>query len=141
MDELRSAILARLPEGPAYFPPDYLTDQPERFLAAEIIREKILRVTRHEVPHSVAVSVEAWEEKKTLTKISANIYVERVGQRGILIGKAGALLKRIGTEAREEIEQMLDRKVFLELYVKVHPNWRESQEFLKQMDWHSMVGE
>ena len=140
MDELRAAILARLPEGPQYFPPDYLTDQPERFLAAELVREKILSQTREEVPHSVAVLVDAWEESPRLTRISATIYVERAGQKGILIGAKGSMLKLIGTMAREEMEVMFSRKVFLELFVKVQPRWREDPAFLEQLDWHSMVG-
>jgi GTP-binding protein Era len=140
LDDLRAAILARLPEGPAYFPPDYLTDQPERFLAAELIREKILAETRQEVPHSVAVLVDSWDESPKLTRISATIYVERDGQKGILIGVKGAMLKRIGTQAREEMESMFVRKIFLELYVKVQPRWREDPAFLEQLDWHSMTG-
>jgi GTP-binding protein Era len=140
LDELRAAILARLPEGPAYFPPDYLTDQPERYLAAELVREKILAVTSQEVPHSVAVLVDSWEETPRLTRISATIYVERDGQKGILIGAKGSMLKRIGTTAREEMEVMFGRKIFLALYVKVQPRWREDPAFLEQLDWHSMVG-
>jgi len=107
LDVLRAAVLARLPEGPAYFPPDYLTDQPERFRAGELIREKILVETREEVPHSVAVLVDSWEETPRLTRIAATIYVEREGQKGILIGTKGSMLKRIGTLAREEMETLL----------------------------------
>lgn len=140
LDELRAAILARLPEGPAYFPPDYLTDQPERYLAAELVREKILAETREEVPHAVAVLVDSWEETPRLTRISATIYVEREGQKGILIGVKGSMLKRVGTRAREEMEVMFSRKVFLELYVKVQLRWREDPAFLEQLDWHSMAG-
>ncbi len=140
LDELRAAILARLPEGPAYFPEDYLTDQPERFLAAELVREKILSHTSEEVPHSVAVLVDSWEETERLTRISATIYVEREGQKGILIGAKGSALKRIGTQARQEMEVMFGRKIFLGLYVKVQPRWREDPAFLEQLDWHSMAG-
>jgi GTP-binding protein Era len=140
LDDLRAAILARLPEGPAYFPPDYLTDQPERFLAAELIREKILAETRQEVPHSVAVLVDAWEEGPRLTRIAATIYVERDGQKGIIIGAKGSMLKRIGTLAREDMERLTGRKIFLEMYVKVQPRWREDPRFLEQLDWHSMAG-
>jgi GTP-binding protein Era len=140
LGELKSAILKRLPEGPAYFPSDYITDQPERFLAAELIREKVIRTTRQEIPHSVAVIVDAFEEKKTLTRIMATIYVERDGQKGILIGARGATLKSIGTTAREEIEALLGRKVFLELFVKVRQNWRENPEFLNELDWRKMTG-
>jgi len=139
LDTLREAILQRLPEGPPYFPPDYITDQPERFLAAELIREKILRKTRDEVPHAVAVVVDRWEETPQLTKIHASIYVEREGQKGILIGSRGSLLKEIGTEARLEMERLLDKKVFLELHVKVRPKWRENPLFLNAIDWRSMA--
>jgi len=140
LDTLRSAIVARLPEGPALFPPDYFTDQPERFLAAELIRERILRETRQEVPHAVAVMVDQWQEKKDLVRISATIYVERPGQKAILIGSKGAVLKKIGTLARQEIEKMLGRRVFLELFVKVRKDWRESPEFLNAIDWRAMRG-
>jgi len=137
---LHKAILARMPKGPAWFPADHLTDQPERFLAAEIVREKILAVTRQEVPHSVAVLVDSWEEQPKLLRISATIYVEKQGQKAIIVGAKGAMLKRIGTEARMEIEGFLGRKVFLGLFVKVQPNWREDPGFLKELDWRSMAG-
>lgn len=140
LDRVRDAIVSRLPEGPAYFPTDHLTDQPERFLGAELIREQILRQTRQEVPHSVAVLIERWEESAKITKIAATIYVERDGQKAIIIGAGGAALKKIGTLARHEIEKMLDRKVFLELFVKVQKGWRENPEFLNAIDWRSMRG-
>lgn len=140
LDQVRAAILARLPHGPAYFPPDYLTDQPERFLAAELIRERILRETRQEVPHSVAVAVDQWQETPKLTRISATIYVERPGQKAIVIGSKGATLKKIGTLARQEMEAMFSRKIFLELFVKVQKDWRENREFLNAIDWRSMRG-
>ena len=140
LDQLRDAIIERLPEGPAYFPPDYLTDQPERFLAAELIRERILRETRQEVPHAVAVVVDRWEDTGRLLRIAATIYVERDGQKAILIGGKGATLKKIGTLAREQIEAMFSRKVFLELFVKVRKDWRENAEFLKSIDWRAMRG-
>ncbi|MGP0076625.1 MAG: GTPase Era [Bryobacteraceae bacterium] len=140
LDRVREAIIARLPEGPAYFPTDHLTDQPERFLAAELIREQILRHTRQEVPHSVAVLIERWEESAKITKIAATIYVERDGQKAIVIGAGGAALKKIGTLARYEIEKMLGHKVFLELFVKVQKDWRENPEFLNAIDWRSMRG-
>lgn len=138
LDELRAAILKRIPAGPAHFPEDHITDQPERFMAAELIRERILRETRQEVPHSVAVLVEEFEVKKTLTRISAIIYVEREGQKAIIIGAKAAMLKRIGTMARREIETLLGRKVFLELNVKVRSNWRDNPEFLNELDWRTM---
>lgn len=138
--ELKSAIVARLPEGPRYFPEDYLTDQPERYLAAELIREKILHLTRQEVPHSVAVLIDTFEQTPRITKIAATVYVEREGQKAILIGAKGGMLKRVGTSARLEMESILGRRIFLELFVKVRPKWRESPEFLNAIDWRSMAG-
>ncbi|MCX6618871.1 MAG: GTPase Era [Acidobacteria bacterium] len=140
LKELRAAIVERLPEGPEYFPPEHLTDQPERFLAAELIREKVMQVTREEVPHAVAVLVDRWEETPRLTRIAATIYVEREGQKGIVIGAGGELLKRAGTAARQEVETLLGRKVFLELFVKVRPHWRDNPQMLAALDWRSMVG-
>jgi GTPase len=140
LDRVRDAIVSRLPEGPAYFPADHLTDQPERFLAAELIREQILRQTRQEVPHATAVLIDRWEETPKLTRIAATIYVERDGQKAIVIGAGGASLKKIGTLARHEIEKMVARKVFLELFVKVQKDWRENPEFLNAIDWRSMRG-
>lgn len=140
LDAALEAVVRRLPEGPAYFPPDYVTDQPERFLAGELIREKILYSTREEVPHSVAVVVDQWQETAKLTRIIATIYVERTSQKGILIGARGAMLKQIGTAARQEMESLLGRKIFLELFVKARPKWRENPEFLNAVDWRSMTG-
>lgn len=140
LDQAQDAIVSRLPKGPAYFPTDHLTDQPERFLAAELIREQILRHTRQEVPHAVAVLVDRWEDNPNITKITATIYVERDGQKAIVIGAGGAALKKIGTLARYGIEKMLGHKVFLELFVKVQKDWRESPEFLNAIDWRSMRG-
>ena len=140
LETLRAELVKRLPEGPAYFPDDYITDQPERFMAAELIREKILLAAREEVPHSVAVAVEDWKETERLTRISAAIYVERDSQKGILIGAGGSMLKKIGTEARIEMERLFGRKIFLELFVKVRPKWREDPKFLDAVDWRSMTG-
>jgi len=140
LDELKRIITEHLPEGAAIFPEDYLTDQPLRFLAAEIIREQILRVAREEVPHAAAILIDEWEEKPNLTRIAATIHVERAGQKTILIGNRGQVLKTIGSNARQEIERMLDRKVFLSLFVKVKPNWREDPSFLLSVDWRSMLG-
>jgi GTP-binding protein Era len=140
LDQVQREIIQRLPEGPAYFPADHLTDQPERFLAAELIREKVLKETRQEVPHAVAVLVDQWTEGPKLTRIAATIYVERPGQKAIVIGAKGATLKKIGTLARQEIESVLGRKVFLELFVKVEKGWRENPEFLRAIDWRSMTG-
>ncbi len=140
LPELRQAIVARLPDGPAYFPPDFITDQPDRFLAAELIREKILDVTREEVPHSVAVAVDAWEDTPDLIRIYATTYVERAGQKGIIIGAGGAMLKQIGTRARQEMERLFGRHVYLSLHVKVKANWREHPGFLAGLDWRTMAG-
>ena len=140
LDILRTEIVKRLPEGPALYPDDHVTDQPERFLAAEILREKILHLTRDEVPHAVAVMIESWEDTPTLLRIAASIYVERPGQKTILIGAAGALLKKIGTLARQEMERVFDKKIFLQTFIKVRPRWREDSEFLAQADWRSMAG-
>jgi GTP-binding protein Era len=140
VDALRKLIARRLPAGPAYFPEDHLTDQPERFLLAEIIREKILQVTRQEVPHSVAVTIEQWEETPRLAKVEATIHVEREGQKPIIVGTGGARLKEIGTQARVEAEQLLGRKLFLQLYVRVTDKWRERESFLDELDWRKMQG-
>jgi GTP-binding protein Era len=139
LDSVQRAIVERLPAGPPLFPPDYITDQPERFLAAELIREKALLYTREEVPHSLAVTVEQWHEEGLLTRISATLNVEREGHKGIIIGARGAMLKRIGTAARLEMERLLSRKIFLELFVRVRPGWREDPGFLDAVDWRSMV--
>jgi GTPase len=141
LDELRQAIVARLPEGPAYFDEEHVTDQPERFLAAELIREKVLHATRQEVPHSVAVTVDKWEEMPALTRIFASIRVERAGQKAIVIGAKGATLKRIGTLARQEMESLFGLKIYLDLHVRVQPAWREKAAFLDALDWRTMAGE
>ena len=137
--QLVDSWLARLPEAPPHFPPDQFTDQPERFLAAELIREKAILATREEVPHAIAVLVDSFEEKTTLTKIRATVYVEREGQKGILIGKGGETMKKIGTQARKEIEAFLGAHVFLELSVKVQPNWRQNSVLVRQLDWHRQL--
>jgi GTP-binding protein Era len=137
--ELLASWIERLPESPPYFPTDQFTDQPERFLAAEFIREKAILATRDEVPHCIAVMVETFEEQEQLIRIYANIYVERDGQKGILIGKGGAMLKKIGTEARRDLERLLGAKIFLELFVKVQPNWRQRPAIVRQLDWHRQL--
>lgn len=137
LDTLRNAIIERLPVGPAYFPKDHLTDQPERFLVSEIIREKILAVTRDEVPHAVAVTVDEWKEEGRLTRVSATIHVERPGQRAILLGEKGERLKSIGTKARLECEALLGRRFFFGLFVRVSKDWRESDAFLRDLDWRN----
>jgi len=141
LGELKKVILEHLPEGPAYFPDDYVTDQPERFLAAELIREKILAATRQEVPHSVAVVVDRWEEAERLTRIFATIRVERDGQKAIVIGSQGAMLKKIGTLARQEMERLFGTKVYLDLHVRVQPGWREKAALLDALDWRTMAGD
>jgi GTP-binding protein Era len=141
LDKLRNLIVARLPEGPAYFPEDHVTDQPERFLAAELIREKVLLATRQEVPHSVAVTVDSWEETPKLTRIYATIRVERDGQKAIVIGSKGAMLKKVGTLARKEMERLFGAKIYLDLHVRVQPGWREKPAFLNALDWRKMAGE
>jgi GTP-binding protein Era len=140
LEDLKREIIDRLPEGPAMYPEDYLTDQPERFLAAELIREQLLKLTREEVPHAVSVVVDKWEDGARLVKVAATIYVERQGQKTIIIGAGGSMLKRIGTEARKQIEELTGKKVFLETFVKVQPNWREDPEFLAATDWRTTSG-
>jgi GTPase len=139
LDALLDSILSALPTGPSYFPEDQITDQPARFMAAEIIREQILLNTSEEIPYATTVIVENFEEGKKLTRIAATIYCERQGQKGILVGKGGQMLKKIGTAARIQIERMLGTKVFLELYVKVEPGWRESRRFVDELDWRRQL--
>jgi GTPase len=140
VDSLLKEIVKRLPEGEAMFPEDHLTDQPSRFLAAEILREKILHHTQQEVPHAVAVLVDTWVETPKILKIAATIYVEKPGQKAILIGAGGENLKKIGTLARYEMEKAFERKIFLQTFVKVKANWRQDPEFLAAIDWRSMTG-
>ena len=137
--DLVESWIAHLPEHPAYFPSDQYTDQPERFLAAEIVREKAILLTREELPHAVAVLVDDFEESEKLLKIRATIYVEREGQKGILIGRGGSMMKEIGTSARKELEELLGVKIFLELFVKVQANWRGNRAMVKQLDWHRQL--
>src|SRR6266705_1588385 len=135
LDVLLDRLIRALPEGPHYFPEDQVTDQPSRFMAAELIREQVLFATSEEVPHSTTVIVEQFEEGTKLTRIAAIIYCERDSKKGILIGRQGQMLKKIGTAARLEIERMLGKKVFLQLFVKVRANWRESRGFVEELDW------
>jgi GTPase len=146
LDRLVKKLVEFLPEGQRYFPEDQFTDQPERFLVAELIRERILLETGEEVPYAAAVIIERFEEpepqrKNGVTSIAAAIYCERSGQKAILIGKGGAKLKSIGTGARKEIESMLGRRIFLELYVVVEENWRESRGFLDSLNWRRQLEE
>lgn len=139
LKELEDSFVARLPDAPPYFPPDQFTDQPERFLAAEVIREKAIHSTRDEVPHAVAVLVDKFDQTPKILRIAATIYVERDGQKGILIGEGGAAIKKIGTEARKELEKILGSKIFLELFVKVQTNWRQNSTMVRQLDWHRQL--
>lgn len=139
LDTLVDKIIRGLPEGPRYFPEDQFTDLPEKFIAAEIVREKILLKTGKELPYATAVVVERFEDSDKLIKIAAAIYCEREGQKGILIGKGGQKLKEIGTAARMELEELLGKKIFLELFVKVKPGWRESAAFVEELDWRRQL--
>ena len=130
---LLDAIEKRLPQGPQYFPDDQLTDQPERFIIAELIREKIFELMKEEIPYSTAVVIEDMKEEPDITRITAVIYVERESQKGILIGKGGAMLKQIGTLARHDAEKLLAAKIFLQLWVKVKKGWREDERMLKNI--------
>lgn len=140
LEDLRQAVLRRMPPGEPFFPADYYTDQPERFIVAEIIREKILTLTRQEVPHSVAVLIDQWEETPRITNVAATIHVERPGQKAIVLGTRAERLKQIGAEARLELESLLGRRLFLHLFVKVTPKWRENTAFLRELDWRAQVG-
>jgi len=140
-DELLREILNHLPEGSPYFPEDQVTDQPERFLAAEIIREKAIQVMYHEVPYALAVFVEKFEETPKLLRIEALMNVERDSQKKILIGHKGQTIKRIGTEARKELEAILGAKIYLGLYVKVAPGWRENPQKVRELDWRHQLEE
>ncbi|MDD2321624.1 MAG: GTPase Era [Geobacteraceae bacterium] len=136
VDILVKLLSGLLPEGVPYFPDDILTDLPERFIVAEMIREKVFRMTRDEVPYSTAVTIESFKERPDgLISISAVITVERDSQKGIIIGKKGVMLKKIGRLAREEIEQLLDARVFLELFVKVSKDWRENSRMMKELGY------
>ncbi len=137
IEELCDEIVRHLPAGKALFPEDHLTDQPERFLAAEMIREKVLHHTDQEVPHSVAVAIESWEDAPKLLRIAATIFVEKAGQKAIVIGAGGALLKKIGTLARQDMERAFGKKIFLETFVKVRSNWREEPGFQALTDWRA----
>jgi GTP-binding protein Era len=159
LELLLDKIVGQLKEGQRYFPKHQLTDQPERFLVAELIREKILMLTGEEVPYATAVVIEKFEEpapeltesgkvkkraagaKLPVTKISAAIFCERTGQKAILIGKQGTMLKQIGTTARKDIESLLGTRVFLELFVKVQEEWRSSRGFVEDLDWRRQLEE
>jgi len=137
VEKLISVIEKLLPYGPAFFPEDSLTDLPERFLSAELIREKVFHLTGQEIPYATAITIEAFTEnkKKALTTIHATIHVERDSQKGILIGKSGSKLRRIGEEARKDIENMLGNRVFLKLFVHVQKNWRQDTKALRRFGY------
>jgi GTP-binding protein Era len=141
LELLVQKVVAALPNGPRYFPVDQLTDQPERFLVAELIREKILQLTGEEVPYAATVKIDQFEEKPKLTRIAATIFVERDGQKAIVIGKGGQMLKKIGSAARYEIEKRLGTRVFLELFVKIEPGWRDSRAFVETLDWRRQLAD
>ncbi|GEO68424.1 GTPase Era [Levilactobacillus acidifarinae] len=132
VDEFLGDLVDQMPHGPQYYPEDQLTDHPERFVVSELIREKIFMLTREEVPHSVAVEIESMKtQKNDQVRIEATIIVERPTQKGIMIGKGGSMLKKIGTLARQDIEHLLGSSVYLQLFVKVQPGWRDKSNLLK----------
>jgi GTP-binding protein Era len=134
---LMKKIYEYLPPGPKYYPDDLITDQAERFMVSEIVREKIMLMTKEELPHAVAVEVVQWNERKDgIIAISCNIYIEREGQKAIIIGKGGMMLKAIGTAARIDIEKLLSTKVFLEIWVKVKKDWRDDTRLLQELGYH-----
>lgn len=139
LDQVLEELVRGLPVGPRYFRDDQITDQPTRFMAAEIIREQVLLETREEVPHATTVLVDSFEEGPKLTRIAATIYCERAGQKAILVGRAGQMLKKIGTSARLDIEKLIGTKVYLELFVKVKAGWRDSREFVEGLDWRRQL--
>ena len=134
-DHLLEQIISELPEGPAYYPKDQLTDRPERFFVTEIIREEILFQYRQEIPYACDVAIEMYQEEKDITRISAIIYVSRKTQKGIIIGKGGKAIKELGTESRKKIEKFLDSKVYLELHVKVRKDWRNDEQMLRRLGY------
>ena len=140
MEEMLAAIVERLPEGPPYFPEDEYTDQPERFLAAEIIREKVIRHTQQEMPYVTAVLIDRFEEGPQLTRLHATIVVEKDSQKPIIIGAGGSRLKQIGSEARQELEKLFPPQVYLELFVKVQPHWRDDMAVIAELDYRGGGG-
>ena len=135
-DKLLDMVVARLPQGPRYYPADQLTDQTMRFIVAELIREQVLRFVHQEVPHAVAVAVGEWKQRRgNLTYIGATVFVEKDSQKGIIIGQGGRMLKRIGQAARKEIEQLVDGRVYLDLWVKVRKQWRRDEDELRRLGY------
>jgi GTP-binding protein Era len=136
LDKLLALIVAALPEGPRYYPGTQVTDQTEREIAAELVREQVLRHTRQEVPHAVAVVVEEFKERENdVVYVAANIFVERDSQKGIIIGRRGQMLRRIGAAARREIERMTGGQVYLDLWVKVRKGWRRDEKELRRLGY------
>jgi GTP-binding protein Era len=135
LEALQQLLIEKLEPGPYYYPPDLVTDQPERFIMGELIREQILLLTREEVPHSVAITIDLVEEEPKITRILATINVERDSQKGIVIGKQGSMLKSIGSAAREQMQKLIAGKVYLELFVKVQPKWRQSRIRLAELGY------
>lgn len=135
VESLKQLLIKLLEPGPLYYPPELVTDQPERFIMGELIREQILLLTREEVPHSVAIAIDKVEEAPTITRVFATIHVERSSQKAILIGKGGSMLKAIGTAAREQIQKLIAGLVYLELFVKVQPKWRQSRLRLAELGY------
>ena len=137
VEDLIEAMEAVLPQGPPYFPEDTLTDVPERFIVAELIREQVFRLTGEEIPYATAVTVESFKEEKNgrLIKIDANIHIERDSQKGIIIGKNGSKLKKIGSRSREQIERLLGAKVYLKLFVKIQKNWRKDTRAIRRFGY------
>ncbi|MGF1535771.1 MAG: GTPase Era [Elainellaceae cyanobacterium] len=135
VDGLLNHLVERLEPGPYYYPPDLVTDQPERFIMGELIREQILLQTREEIPHAVAISIDRVDEEPAITRILATIHVERMSQKGILIGKGGSKAKQIGTAAREQIQKLVMGKVYLELFVRVQAGWRQSRAQLAEFGY------
>ena len=133
--KLQQALISQLEPGPYYYPPDLVTDQPERFIMAELIREQILLHTRQEIPHSVAITIEKIEETPKITRVNAAINIERSSQKGIIIGKKGSMLKTIGSAARQQIQKLISGNVYLELFVKVEPKWRQSRMRLAEFGY------
>jgi len=137
--ELLEEVFKNLPEGEPFFPEEQITDQPERFLAGEIIREKAIQFTYHEVPHALAVIVDKFEETPSLLRIHATLQVERDAQKKILIGHKGEMLKKVGTLARKELEKLLGTKIYLEMFVIVVPGWRENPMHVRELSWHTQL--
>ncbi len=140
LDRLLDLIFERLPEAPGYYPEGYITDQPERFLAAELIRERIMRETHDEIPHSAAVMIERWETVDKTLRICAVVIVERDGQKAILIGKKGEKMKQLASKARQSLESSFSRHIHLEVFVKVRRNWRNHNKFVQELEDQRMMG-